>query len=225
MAKQHTNLPPETADPFAFVPMSDSLRALARRGELLRRRKGQGLINEGDVGDTMYIILQGELRAYAVGSDGREVNFGHYGPGEYVGEMGLDGGRRSANVDATKPTLCAMVTRHTLLAHLQAEPDFAFELLTKVIRRARAATMGMRQIALNKVYGRLRAELLGRAQRRPDGTGLIEPTPSHLLISQNIGCTREMVTRLMGDLEEGGYLRADKKQHRIELLRPLPDKW
>ena len=62
-----------TPDPFDPIPMSDSLRTLARRGELRRLRKGVQLITEGDRGDTLFIVLAGQLRAYSVGADGREV--------------------------------------------------------------------------------------------------------------------------------------------------------
>ena len=124
--------------------MSPSLRTLARSGVQRPLRKGAQIIHEGDVGDTLYIVLSARLRAYASGADGRELTYGIYGAGEFVGEMGLDGGARSAHVEAVEPTLCAVVTRATLQQHLQADPAFAFELLAKVIRRARATTLGMK---------------------------------------------------------------------------------
>lgn len=203
--------------------MSDSLRTLARRGSLSRLRKGVQIITEGDRGDTLYIVLSGALRAYSVGPEGREVTYSHYGPGEYVGEMGLDGGLRSANVETLQASLCALVTRPTLEQHLAEDPAFAFELLSKVIWRARAATNGLKQIALNDVYGRLKALLDGLAQPQPDGTRLIEPALSHLEMSQRLGCSREMISRVMKDLERGGYVQLARR--RVLLQRLLPAKW
>jgi CRP/FNR family cyclic AMP-dependent transcriptional regulator len=210
-------------DPCAEAPMSDSLRALARRGELRRLRKGVQLISEGDRGDTIFIILTGRLRAYSAGSDEREVTYATYGPGEYVGEMGLDGGARSANVEALEATLCSVVTRATLERHLHEQPAFAFELLTKVIRRARMATLGLKQIALNDVYGRLKALLDGLAQPAADGQRVIDPAPTHREMSQTLGCSREMVSRVMKDLERGGYVLGVSR--RVVLTRELPAKW
>ena len=89
----------EPADPYDSAPMSESLRALARRGTLQRLRKGVQIITEGDRGDTLYIVLSGRLRAYTVGADDRELTYAEYGAGEFVGEMGLDGGPRSAHVE------------------------------------------------------------------------------------------------------------------------------
>jgi CRP/FNR family cyclic AMP-dependent transcriptional regulator len=211
------------SDPFADVPMTESLRTLARRGELRRLRRGVQIISEGDRGETLYLILQGRLRAYSAGADGREVTYGTYGAGEYVGEMGLDGGPRSANVEATESTLVSVVTRATLERHLQDHPQFAFELLNKVIRRARAATMGLKQIALNDVYGRLKALLDSLAQPLPDGGRVIEPAPTQLEISQRLGCSREMISRVMKTLEHDGVLRAERG--RTLLLAEIPAKW
>ena len=97
-----------------------------------------------------------------------------------------------------------MVSRPTLEQHLQADPAFAFELLGKVIRRARAATLNMKQIALNDVHGCLKALLDRLAERQPDGTRLIEPAPSHLEMSQLLGCGREMIGKVLKVLEKGG---------------------
>jgi CRP/FNR family cyclic AMP-dependent transcriptional regulator len=212
-----------SADPFLAVPMSDLLRELARRGELRRVRRGVQIITEGDRGETLYVILQGRVRAYGVGAEGREVTYGTYGAGEYVGEMGLDGGPRSANVETMEPTLVSVVARATLRRFMQDHPQFAFELLNKVIRRARAATMGLKQIALNDVYGRLKALLDTLAQPLPDGLREVAPAPTHLEMSQRLGCSREMVSRVLKSLERDEVLRAERG--RLVLLAEIPAKW
>lgn len=213
----------ETADPFKTAPMSDSLRALARRGVLHRLRRGVQIITEGDRGDSLYIVLSGQLRAFSTGTDEREVTYGIHGPGEYVGEMGLDGGLRSANVQTLQLSVCALVTRATLERHLTEDPSFAFELLAKVIRRARAATLGLRQIALLGVYGRLTALLEDLAVPAPNGERLVDPAPSHLEMSRLLGCSREMVSKVMKDLEKGGYVLVGRR--RVVLCKVLPARW
>jgi CRP/FNR family cyclic AMP-dependent transcriptional regulator len=221
---QRTIVP--VSDPAVLIeqaPFSDSLRALARRGEPRRVRRGTQLITEGDQGDALYLVVQGRLRAYSVGSDEREVTYATYGPGEYLGEMSLDGGPRSANVEVVEPGWVVLVTRRTLDAHLAADPQFAYELLAKVIWRARAATTSLRQVALNDVYGRLKALLEDQATPMPDGTRALEPAPSHLEMSRLIGCGREMVSRVMKDLERGGYVESGRRH--VRLLKPLPAKW
>jgi CRP/FNR family transcriptional regulator, cyclic AMP receptor protein len=204
----------------AELPLSPSLRRLAERGLVRRFRRGTQFITEGDLGDTLYIVLEGRLKAFSEDSSGRELRYAEYGPGEYVGEMSLDGGPRAANVATLSACRVAMVTRATLEAHLAAEPAFAFELLAKVIRRARTATVGMRHIALNDVYGRVRVRLetLAAENRR------ITDPPSHAELAATVGCTRSMVSRVLKDLTEGGWL-VHEPGGGWWLPRSLPGKW
>ena len=211
-------------DPTTHPALSDSLRALARRGELRRFRRGAVLIHEGDIGQTVFIILAGRVRAFSASPMGdKEITFGTYGPGDYVGEISLDGGPRSASVEAVEACLCAVVTRQTIERYITENPAFAFELLAKVTRRARDATVTARQMALEDVYGRLRRHLLSLAQPVADGVPRIEPRPTHKAIAQSIGCGREMVSRVLKQLERGGYVGAEPGV--LHLLRSLPPRY
>jgi CRP/FNR family cyclic AMP-dependent transcriptional regulator len=210
-------------DPFDCPALSDPLRALARRGELRHYRRNTVLIEEGERGDTLFIILSGRLRAYASDDRGREITYGIYGPGEYLGEMSLDGGPRSASVVTLEPSECAIVARPTLQQYIADEPSFAFELLAKVIRRARAATLSAKQMALNDVYGRLTALLNELAVEQPDGMRVIEARLTHQDMASRLGCSREMISRLLKDLERGGYMLTEGKSWRIP--RALPARW
>jgi CRP/FNR family cyclic AMP-dependent transcriptional regulator len=210
-------------DPFDCPALSDSLRALARRGELRHYRRNTVLIEEGERGDTLFIILSGRLRAYASDDRGREITYGIYGPGEYLGEMSLDGGPRSASVVTLEASECVIVARPTLQQYIADEPAFAFELLAKVIRRARAATLSAKQMALNDVYGRLTALLNELAVEQPGGERLIEARLTHQDMASRLGCSREMISRLLKDLERGGYMLTEGKAWRIP--RALPARW
>ncbi len=212
-----------TPDPFGTPALSASLRVLARRGSLQKLKKGVQLINEGDSGDAVYIVLTGRLRVFSASDDGREVTYGEYGAGETVGELGLDGGLRSASVVTMEPTVCAVVAKQALLSHINDDPAFALELLNKVIRRVRLARAGLRQIALNPVYGRLKDLLERTAQLQADGSRVADPAPTHLAMSRTLGCSREMVSRVMKDLQKGRFLEVSR--HRVVIAKPLPDKW
>jgi len=208
---------------LAAVAMSPHLRELAGRGSMRRYRKGTVLIEEGDRGDTLYIIMSGRLRAFSSAANGREITFGIYGPGEYLGELSLDGGPRSASVSTLEPSLCSVVTRATLDRFIEERPAFAFELLAKVIRRARAATLSAKNLALNSVYGSLKQMLELAARPMPDGTLGIDERLTHQDIANRLGCSREMVSRVMKDLETGGYLV--HAQGRLVIVHPLPVRW
>lgn len=200
-----------------------ALQELVARGVLRRFRARSMLIEEGDTGGSIYIVLSGRVRAFLSDARGREVTLGLHGPGEYVGEMSLDGGPRSASVEALEPTVCAVVTRASMMQHIAAHPDFAFELIVRLIRRARLATESARSMALLDVYGRLKRLLEDRATPSPDGTRIIAERLTHQAIASEIGCSREMVSRLLKDLESGGYVSVAQRQ--IGLLRDLPARW
>jgi len=209
--------------PDRFEALTPSLRALAERGVVKYFRKGQRLIDEGDTGDTLYIVTKGRLRVFGSSDAGREITYGTYGAGEYIGEMSLDGGLRSASVEALEAVECVQVTRQTLLLHIAEHPEFALELIAKVIRSARAATVSTKRLALNDVYGRLVLLLNSLAEVQPDGTRLIAERLTHQEIANRLGCSREMVSRLMKDLEGGGYMRISAQS--IGLVRALPPRW
>jgi len=201
-----------------LLALPPSLRLLAARGIARSYRKGVVLIEEGSIGDNLYLIVAGSLRAFSSDVRGREITYGVYGPGEYVGEMSLDGGPRSASVITEAGSRLVMVTRASLLTHISEHPEFAFELLTKVIRRARAATLSTKQLALNDVYGRLKNlvdELTGDGRH----LGL-----THQGMAQRLGCSREMVSKLVKDLELGGYLKRVAAGE-YQRLKTLPARW
>ena len=91
-------------DGLALLP--PSLRTVALQGLERRYRKGTILIQEGEPGGSLYFIVSGTLRAYSASSDGQEFTFGYYGPGEYMGEMSLDGDPRSASVIVESAATC-----------------------------------------------------------------------------------------------------------------------
>lgn len=203
--------------------LPEALRTLAARGTHKRYPKGVVLIHEGDVGDMIFIVLSGRVKAFATDDGLHEIVYGVYGAGEYLGEMSLDGGPRSASVVTLEPTVCAVVTRQTLRDHIAANPDFAFELLARVIRRARMATLSARNMALLDVYGRVVKLLDELAQPQPDGQRVISPHPTHAEIAHRVGCSREMISRLMKDLKQGGYVVPQGRTWFIQ--RQMPARW
>jgi CRP/FNR family transcriptional regulator, cyclic AMP receptor protein len=213
------------------APLSSLLRPLAERGQMRAWRKGSLLVEEGDSGDTLLIVIDGRVKAFSEARHDlnardklREITYGIYSAGDYVGEMSLDGGPRSASVVALEATVCSVVTRQSIRLHIAEHPDFAFELLARVIRRARGATVNARSMALLDVYGRLRALLEDLAvQPAADGGRMIPVRLTHAETASRLGCSREMVSRLLKDLDTGGYIRVDGPG--LRLVKPLPQRW
>lgn len=184
--------------------------------------KGLLLIQEGDQSDHLYVLLKGKVRSFSTEVDGRELVFAEYGPIELFGEMSLDGGPRSASVLTLETSECAIVSRAHLLSVLSKDPSFAIELVAGVIRRARMATTAARNLGLLDVYGRLKAFLEGEPFEASGLGRQMLHTYTHAQIAKRIGASREMVSKLMKDLESGGYIMTDARTWRI---RDLPQRW
>lgn len=199
------------------------LRPLALRGHVRSYKKNTIVVNEGDAGDTLFVILSGTVKAFSTDQNGREITYGTIGAGDYFGEMSLDGGPRSASIMTLEPTTCSVISRAAVREHIVEHPDFAFELVAQIIRRARLATETARNIALLDVYGRVVATLESEhGPARPDAPVLIAPI-THQGIASRVGASREMVSRLLKDLEKGGYIELGVK--RITLKKKLPARW
>ncbi len=223
-------------EPANIVPIHDKASAvtdgapsvlhahdeLVRLGRIQNFRKGVVILQEGDHGDTLYVILSGRVKIYATGEDQREIVLDIHGPGEFVGEMALDGGPRSASVITLEPTTCSVITREALREHIASNPDTAFEILAKVIRRARRATASVKSLALLDVYGRV-TRLLNELAVEQDGQRVVAERLTHQEIAERVGSSREMVTRLLKDLTQGGYVEVRDRQ--ILIKKPLPPAW
>lgn len=199
------------------------VRALAKQGMIRRYRANTTLIEENDQGDSVFIVLSGMLRIFCADNSGREITLALYGPGEYVGEMSLDGGPRSASVATERASICATVSGVTLRQHLAKQPEFAFELIQRLIRRTRLATASARSLALLDAYGRLTRLLDSLAIEQGGNVRIVNERLTHLAIAKRIGCSRELVSRILKDLETGGYLALNEQ--RCFLLKKLPLKW
>ena len=199
------------------------LRPLALRGHVRSYKKNTIVVNEGDAGDTLFVILSGSVKAFSTDQNGREITYGTISAGDYFGEMSLDGGPRSASIMTLEPTTCSVISRAAVREHIVEHPDFAFDLVAQIIRRARLATETARNIALLDVYGRVVATLESEhGSAGPDAPVLIAPI-THQGIASRVGASREMVSRLLKDLEKGGYIELGVK--RITLKKKLPARW
>jgi CRP/FNR family cyclic AMP-dependent transcriptional regulator len=206
-----------------IAALSPSLRALALRGNLRNYKKSSIVINEGDAGETLFVLLQGSVKVFSTDQNGREITYGTTTAGDYFGEMSLDGGPRSASVITLEACVCSVVTRNAVREHLAQEPEFALDLVAQVIRRARSATEAARSMALLDVYGRVIATLENEAgPAQPDAPVLLTQI-THQGIASRVGASREMVSRLLKDLEKGGYIELGVK--RITLKKKLPARW
>ncbi|HQR21571.1 MAG TPA: Crp/Fnr family transcriptional regulator [Burkholderiaceae bacterium] len=212
-----------TSTEQAISDISDPMvRELASRGQVRTFPKNAVIINEGDRGDSLYVLLSGKVKVYVSDDDGREMILDMYGPGDYVGEMALDGRPRSASVMTLEPTSCSVVTRDELRRAIGANPDIAMSLIATLIDRARIATDNVKNLALMDVYGRVARLLLSLAKE--DGGKLVVPERmTQQDIADRVGASRDMISRIFKDLTIGGYVTIENRT--ITIHRKPPPRW
>jgi CRP/FNR family transcriptional regulator, cyclic AMP receptor protein len=180
------------------------------------------LINEGDTTDSLYILLSGRVKIYASSDDGRELVLAEYGPGEYFGELSIDGDKRSASIKAIEPCTCRVVQGSELRQFLAEYPDFALHLTRKLIRMVRRLTEQVRSLALQDVYGRM-VRVLTELSELVGEERLLRHKLTQQDIADRVGSSREMVNRVMKELTAGGYV--GQREGRLVILKKLPAAW
>jgi CRP/FNR family cyclic AMP-dependent transcriptional regulator len=202
--------------------LPDALVALARDGALRRYKKRALIISEGDSGQSLFVLLDGTVRIYSQDARGRELNFGLLEPGSIFGEMALEGGTRTASVEAVSPCLCAEISYGSFKKRLAENPDFAYLLVSTLISRSRSATESAKNMALKTVYQRV-SELLESESIEEDGVRTFPKKTSQQELANRVGASRDMISKILKDLSIGGYIRIDAK--RIIIVKNLPNRW
>jgi len=213
------NLP---ARPQPAALAAEVLAAIAASGGVKRYPAQAVIINEGEAADSLYIILSGRVKVYAANEAGKEVVLNTHGAGEYVGEVALDGGARSASVMTLETTTCSVVTGHSLRGFLAVHPDFALHLIHNLIWRLRQSTENVKGLALHDVYGRI-TQLLRRLATPEGGVLVVHERLTQQDIADRVGASREMVSRIFKELVTGGYIST--QAGRISILKKPPAAW
>lgn len=128
----------QSAAALAGVPLfagfsKRQLRRLAGDTDELTFAPGEAVVREGDLGETLFVVLEGEAR---VERKGRKV--GDVMPGDFFGELAaIDAQPRTASVIAVTPLRVLRLFRRHLLAMLEEEPQVTMKLLDGIVRRLR----------------------------------------------------------------------------------------
>ena len=207
---------PSWALPEAYV------KELSEQGGIKAYPKNTVIVQEGDRSDSLYVILSGRVKIYLADEDGKELLLNTQGPGEYFGEIILDEGVRSASVMTLEPSKFSVVTRDQFNAFLAQNPDGALLLIRSLIHRIRELTKTVGNLGLLDVYGRVAKLLLELATEQEGKLVIAEPLTQQDMASR-VGCSREMISRILKDLRTGGYIRMEND--RIVIAKKPPRAW
>lgn len=197
----------------------EELRALADRTAQRSFPKNAIVVNEGDLTDSLYLIVSGKVKVYLGDESGKELILDIKGPGQYFGEMVLDEKARSATVMTLEPSQFATLSRTEFTAVLLKHPKIALQLIRNLIRVARGLNENVRSLALLDVYGRVARVLIELAVEQ-DGKLVIPEKMTQKDIANRVGASREMINRILRDLSQGGYVTIDAGRITINKTPP-----
>jgi len=168
--------------------------------------RNKTIIAAGDPTDSLYVIISGRLKVMMSDDEGREVILAILGPTEFFGEMGLvDDHPRSATVVSLESCELLMLSKRDFKACLEQNFEMAMTVMRGLVKRLREADQKIGSLALMDVYGRV-ARLLLEMAETIDGQKIVTRKLAKQDIAKMIGASREMVSRVMKDLQAGGYI-------------------
>lgn len=194
---------PQSAHPWSLP--EPHLKKLMEQGATRTYPKNTVIVSEGDRSDSMYVILAGKVKVYLSDESGKELLLREMGPGEYFGDVVLDDQPRSASVMTVEPSKFAVINVGQFRRFLADNPEAAFEILRSCMQRIRDLTKAVGNLGLMDVYGRV-AQLLMDLSVDDNGRRIIKSRLTQQDIASRVGCSREMISRILKDLRAGGYV-------------------
>lgn len=207
--------------PIFAALAEDECRALVERSICRGVRRGEVLFREGEPCRGLYLIVEGEVRAYRAGRDGQEQVLGVFGPGDSLGEVSLfDEGPYLASARASGEGRVIFLPFAEVHALYRTHPQVAHAVVRELGQRVRSLAALVDQLALETVPTRVAAAVLRHAREsdalRRGGAFRLPRTQEAL--AAELGTTREGVSRALLGLRAAGVI--EQRGPRIRLLDP-----
>jgi len=175
-----------------------------------RYRRGEIIVEQGRKSNALFILLSGRARVITSDTRGREVILAVLEAGDYLGEMSLiDNEPHSATVRAEVQTDVLVLGRSEFATCLPDNSSLSYAILRGLVARLRNADRQIESLALLDVYGRVARALLDMAED-DEGRRVIRSKVSRQDLAKVVGASREMVSRVMKDLEERGLIETQE---------------
>jgi CRP-like cAMP-binding protein len=213
-----------STDPLRSVALFKQLREddLARLGRILRPRdyaRNSVILSAHDPSDALYVLMRGQVKVMLVAEDGREVILSLVRTGDFFGERALlDNEPHAASVIAMEDSRLLIMHRDEFRRMLVEVPGVAIGLLRVLLSRLRDANNLIGGLVLLDVHGRV-CRLLLQLADWGDGTTILNP-PTHQIIAQMVGSSRETVSRTIRSLADQGAVTVAR--NRITILQRHP---
>ncbi len=192
--------------PLFSLLTTDQAQSIADSVVKRRFKRGELIVEQGTKSNALFILLNGRARVLTADSRGREVILAVLQNGDYVGEMSLiDNEPHSATVRAEVQTDMLVLGRNEFARCLPDSSSLSYAILRGLVARLRSADRQIESLALLDVYGRVARTLLDMAEEEK-GLKIIRGKVSRQDMAKVVGASREMVSRVMKDLEDKGVI-------------------
>jgi CRP-like cAMP-binding protein len=195
---------------------SEELADIAARGSVRSFKPGTAIILQGDPGDTLWIMLKGLARVSMVAANGREIVLDYAEPGAVLGEIAfLDGGERTASVEAIEPVEALGLTRSAFAEIVGKHQGLAMRLLQAMARRLRQNNT---VIEADRAYtsGPRLARFLLRLMMGGEEETRLKIALSQGELGNFAGMSREQINRQLSAWADGGIVSL--KSGRVTVL-------
>ena len=187
--------------------LEDEIEELTALAQIKKLGKDTTVFHAGDPADAVFVVASGRVKVVITSSDGKEFILTVLGAGQVFGEMALlESAPRSASVVTLSAVEVLVINRSDFQRLLDSNPRISHRLMAILSRRLRRANAKMESLAYMDVAGRLARYLLDLArdpgQRLGNGWVVVR-RPTHSDIAHSIGTSRETVSRLINEFEEG----------------------
>lgn len=195
------------------VPLFSELTAfqLSQLADAVTKRRvkrGEKIVEQGQKSDALFIILAGRARVLLADRRGREVILDVLGPGDYIGEISLvDGKSHSATVQAEVQCDMLVLGQADFNHCLDENHAMAKSVIQGLAYRLRKADEKIGSLALMDVYGRVSKALFEMSVATGTNQLRIKDMTTRQDIAKMVGASREMVSRVMRDFEDQGFLK------------------
>ncbi len=204
-----------STDALSPGQLPESVKALLKRAKISRFPKKSTIIHAGTESHSLYLILKGSVSIIIEEDDQREIIVAYLNAGDFFGEMGLFESKPQRTAEVRTRETCEIAEIEYGIFHelCGQYPDLSYAVFAQLARRLRNTTRKVTDLAFIDVTGRIARCLLDLAEQ-PEA--MLLPNGRQIRITRQeigrlVGCSREMVGRVLKTLEEQGMIETDGK--------------
>jgi len=204
---------------FSALP-ANHLARLGNISEVKSFKSGNLIVSEKAPGKMLFFVISGRIKIYKTTAAGHIKVLSYLNKGDIFGEMVIfDGGLRSASAEAMAGCRILIIRAKDFKEFASSNISVLLKIISTLIGRLKKADDEIRSLAYNTVISRTAFTLLEFADqygvRNGDKIHINFPL-THAEIANNVGSSREVISRVLSKLEDLRYVKCHRGT--IEIL-------